>query len=122
VYQTQQLIPQLVVAVEVTGFRCEVLQRRFSPLKRAAAQMLASAREIRDGAYSKKEFVEGLLRICMEALMDQALEDDTRLVRDEVVNGYGGQLPSDVEKLAAELTEKINTFSSLPSLRQGITV
>ncbi|KAL5589345.1 hypothetical protein FOVSG1_011212 [Fusarium oxysporum f. sp. vasinfectum] len=126
VQQTEQLVPQLTSAVEATEFRSIALQRRFAPLKDGASKLLARVREIQQGAvvtqaiaYSKKDFVEGLLRISNEALMDQALEDETRLVRDEVVNEYGEQLPSDVGELAAEVTEKINTFSSLPSLRQG---
>ncbi|EXK83169.1 hypothetical protein FOQG_12520 [Fusarium oxysporum f. sp. raphani 54005] len=126
VQQTEQLVPQLTSAAEAAEFRSIALQRRFAPLKEGASKLLMRVREIQQGAvvtqaiaYSKKDFAEGLLRICNEALMDQALEDETRLVRDEVVNEYGEKLPSDVDELAAEVTEKINTFSSLPSLRQG---
>ncbi|KAJ4005480.1 hypothetical protein NW752_002312 [Fusarium irregulare] len=125
VSQAEQLVPQVISAAKATGFRTAAGERRFAPLKQAASQLLASAREIQrkalmtqGTAQSKKEFVDGLLRICIEGLMDQALEDEARLVRDEIVNEYGGQLPSDIEKLATELTEKINTFASLPSLRQ----
>ncbi|KAM0228289.1 hypothetical protein ACHAPO_010833 [Fusarium lateritium] len=124
--QTEQLVPQLIWAAEAAEFRCIALQRRFTPIKDGASRLLVRAREIQEGSkvsqaikYSKKDLTERLLRICSEALMDQALEDEARLVRDEVVNEYGGPLPSAVEEVAAEVTQKINTFSSLPSLRQG---
>jgi hypothetical protein len=124
--QTQSLVPQLTTAAEATEFRSIALQRRFAPLKEAASRLLVRVREIQQEAvvtqsiaFSKKDFAIGLLGICKEALMDQALEDETRMVRDEVINEYGEKLPEDVEAISAEVNEKISTFSSLPSLRQG---
>ncbi|KAI1869370.1 hypothetical protein JX265_006460 [Neoarthrinium moseri] len=124
VQQTEALVPTLSLLAETTENECITLQRRFAPLKDSASRFLVRVREIQEGAivtkalaYSKKDFALGLLEISQDALLDQALGDEVRMVRDEIANEYGKKIPEDVEQALAGIYENIGTFATLPSLR-----
>lgn len=124
--QADRLVYEVHSAAQAADFRSRALQGRFVPLRETAQKLLSKAYGVqqavegaRAAACAKKDLTKDLLYLCKEALMDQALEDEARMVRDELINEYGGQLPSDIEGIAAELDGRIRTFSSLPSLRNG---
>lgn len=124
--QVDRLVYEVHAAAQAADFRSRALQGRFVPLRETAQKLLSKVYDVKQAvegaqaaAYSKRDLTKDLLCLCKEALMDQALEDEARLVRDELINEYGGQLPSDVEGIAAELDGRVKTFSSLPSLRNG---
>ncbi|KAK3956861.1 hypothetical protein QBC32DRAFT_201877 [Pseudoneurospora amorphoporcata] len=122
--QTAALIPGVSTLAGTTNTNCIMLQRQFGPLKEASAQLLISVGKIQSDAtvtqalaYSKKEFAVGLLEICKDSLMDQALLDEAALVKDEVMNEYGGAIPEEVQEMAAETSERMSLVVAVPSIR-----
>lgn len=122
--QTQALIPSVSSLATTTNTNCRMLQQQFGPLKDTSAQLLLSVGKIESDAtvtqalaYSKKEFAVGLLEICKDSLMDQALLDEATMVRDEVMKEYGGAIPEEVQDMAAEASEKMSLIVTIPSIR-----
>lgn len=122
--QTAALIPGVSTLANTTNTNCIMLQRQFGPLKEASAQLLLSVGKVQSDAtvtqalaYSKKEFAVGLLEICRDSLMDQALLDEASMVKDEVINEYGGDIPDEVQEMAAETDERMSLVVTVPSIR-----
>ncbi|KAI5920340.1 hypothetical protein F4810DRAFT_723719 [Camillea tinctor] len=121
--QTSALIPELRAMATTTESECIMLQRQFGPLKEVSSRMLMRVREIEQGvtvmqalAYSKQEFAADILRICNESLIDQALVDEDRMVMNEVMREYGGDIPDEVQELAATIEGKMEFIATVPSI------
>ncbi|EGO53862.1 hypothetical protein NEUTE1DRAFT_132296 [Neurospora tetrasperma FGSC 2508] len=122
--QTAALIPGVSTLADTTNTNCIMLQHRFGPLKQRSAQLLLSVGKIQSDAtvtkalaYSKKEFAVGLLEICRDSLMDQALLDEATMIRDEVMNEYGAAIPDEVQEMASETSERMSLVTTVPSIR-----
>lgn len=122
--QTAALIPGVSTLADTTNTNCIMLQHRFGPLKERSAQLLLSVGKIQSDAtvtkalaYSKKEFAVGLLEICRDSLMDQALLDEATMIRDEVMNEYGAAIPDEVQEMASETSERMSLVTTVPSIR-----
>jgi len=58
-----------------------------------------------------------ILGLCIDALIDQALEDEVSMIRKELVDEYGDQLLGEVEETVALLEEGISNVVGLPRRR-----
>ncbi|KAJ4383712.1 hypothetical protein N0V85_008466 [Neurospora sp. IMI 360204] len=121
---TEALIPQVSTLQSTTNTNCIMLQGHFGPLKEKSAQLLRSVGKIQSDAtvtqalaYSKKEFALGLLEISRDSLMDQALVHEASMVKDEVMNGYGGAVPDEVQEMASKTSERMEIIVTVPSIR-----
>lgn len=123
--QTSTLIPSVSSLASATNTNCIMLQRQFGPLKERSAQLLLAVGKIQSDAtvtqalaYSKKEFALGLLEICRDSLIDQALIDEAAMVKDEVIKEYGaGEAPEEVTEMATETEERMGMIGAVLSIR-----
>ncbi|KAF8465497.1 hypothetical protein BDZ91DRAFT_794849 [Kalaharituber pfeilii] len=64
-------------------------------------------------AVRKQEYAIRLLKICEVALFDEGVKGEVTLIVDEIVTGYGGALPKEVEDNVSTVRGKLN--SSVPA-------
>lgn len=106
---------------DTTTTICNTLLGQFGPLKKQLSQLFLSAEKIRSDAlaldYRKMEFSVGLLEICRDSLIDQALIDEASMVKDEVINEYVGAVPEEVQKMASDISERMSLIATVPCIR-----
>ncbi|KAK3401033.1 hypothetical protein B0T20DRAFT_348448 [Sordaria brevicollis] len=123
-FQNVEEITVMWTRARNTTDNCKKLLGQFGPMKERSARLLLSAGKIHSDAtavqalaYTKKEFAGGLLKICRDSLIDQALIDEASKVKDEVINEYGGAVPEEFQTLASEVSERMSRIKTVPSIR-----
>jgi chromosome segregation ATPase len=122
--QLQAEMPSLQTDAATTESRCIMLQSQFSVLKDASAKLDLKVREVqgdalvtKSTAYTKDEFVAGLLEMCNDALIDARLTDEVQMIKGEIFEEYGGPIPDEIAEAGYAVEEKLKVLSTLPSIK-----
>ncbi|KAK0660477.1 hypothetical protein QBC41DRAFT_350919 [Cercophora samala] len=119
------LLPGVSANASAAKAQSVMMQTQFAKLKDTATQLVLRVGEMQQGAvvteavaYMKKEYAFGLLQICQSAAgVDSALLDETAMVKNEIVNEYGGAMPANVQAAAAAVDEKMKLLAGTTSIR-----
>ncbi|CZT44826.1 uncharacterized protein RSE6_05065 [Rhynchosporium secalis] len=122
--QLQVEIPSLQTEATITESRCIMLQNQFSVLKDTSTKLDLKVRKVqgdalvtRSTAYSKDEFVAGLLEICTDALIHSRLMDEVQMIKGEIFAEYGGPIPDEIAEAGYAVEEKLKMRNTLPSIK-----
>lgn len=112
------LLPRLVVALEVAQSRSIRLQTLLCQIRDTATRLVSRMRSLKNAnkLFRKGEFVLCLLKICKEVLIDPVLVDEVRLVRNELVNEYGGDLPDRIKETVEAVDISMKAIAASPSI------
>jgi chromosome segregation ATPase len=112
--QLRAQLPELENNAEAAKRNCATIEQRFVELKESSSKLLVKVREIQDGAvvtealaYSKKEYAAGLLEICLDCLIDRRVFDEAEMVKKEVIEEYGGEIPDEIAEMGVSLDLKL---------------
>jgi hypothetical protein len=116
------LLPRLVAALEVAQSRSIRLQTLLCQIRDTAMRLLSRMRSLQKAGklFKKGDFVLCLFRICKEVLIDPALVDEVRLIRNELVNEYGGDLPDRLKEAVEAVDISMKAVTASPSICPGI--
>ncbi|KAK0623851.1 hypothetical protein B0T14DRAFT_495254 [Immersiella caudata] len=112
------LLPSLDAAVRGAQSRGFSLQTQVSRLKDTVARLVRRARDLQQsgGALRKHDFALYLLEMCRKVLIDPALADGVRMIRNEIVNGYSGNFSSRMKEAIDSVDESMRVIAAAPSI------
>ncbi|KAK0646897.1 hypothetical protein B0T16DRAFT_391251 [Cercophora newfieldiana] len=119
--QTEYLsavLPSLEAASNATQSHGLRLQTQLSRLKDTVARLARRASDLQEcsDGFSKDEYAMALLEICRKVLIDPALGDEVRIIRNEIVNGYGGNIPVRIKGVVDVVDDLMKAMFSAPSI------
>ncbi|KAK3938886.1 NCU06412-like protein [Diplogelasinospora grovesii] len=111
--QLKAHLPDVEHAAEDSKKYCVTLEQSFVKLKESSSKLLVKVREIEKGtsamgtAFLKKDFAVGLLEICLDCLISDRVYHEAEMVKNEVIDEYGGEIPDEVAEMAFSFDRKI---------------
>ena len=125
--QIQASLPQLQSTASTTESRCIMLQSQFGLLKDTSSKLLLKVEEVQNGAviventaFTKKEFAEALLEMCSDALIDSRLIDEVQMIKGEIFNEWGGDVPAEIYEAGEMINGKIELLADIPSIKDRL--
>lgn len=112
------MLPRLQAASEATQSQGSRLQAQLSRLRETVARLVRRARDLQECSedYGKDDYAVALLEICRRVLIDPALGDEVRIIRNEIVNGYGGGIPARIKELVDVVDDLMKAMFSAQSI------